>query len=64
MQTYNMISQIYNNINAPIPILDNLPDDIHGIICEYLDKNHEYAGWILIKPKRVLVSAAAERGSK
>lgn len=39
-----MISQLYSN-RVIIPQLDRLPQDVHGIICEYLNKEHEFAAW-------------------
>lgn len=49
-----MISQIYS-IDEPTPKLDLLPDDVHGIICEYLDKEHEFVAWSMINEKINLI---------
>jgi hypothetical protein len=43
-----MISKLYLKGEASITKLDNLPDDVHGIICEYLNLKHEFAAWRII----------------
>lgn len=43
-----MISKIYLKGGESITKLDNLPDDVHGIICDYLSLKHEFAAWRII----------------
>ena len=43
-----MISKIYLKGGESILKLDKLPDDVHGIICDYLNLKHEFAAWRII----------------